>query len=239
MAENPYHEAVVLGPDGRHYFGRLVQTRTAPASPAAAAETPAKAAPSAPAAPPAPPPRRSDWTARLEAILRLPQANSRQRQALAFALETTIPPEAAGKLLAALPTDHDAGIPHGYVLLPTGAPPLPPDAARIASILRSPEAEGREAQARVLALEGVPAAQARQLLTSMPVRTTVHVPTIAERAAAEAEFGGEFEEMTGGTAAARRAARVDKMWRKATDKANAGVTTAATAAPAVTPNKQG
>lgn len=234
MAENPYHEAVVLAPDGRRYFGRLLQTRTAPASPAATPETPAPAP--APAAPPVP---RSDWTARLVAILDLPEARQRQRQALAWALESNVSPDAARKMLTTVPTDDAAKIAHGYVLLPTGAPPLPPDAARIATILRSQEAEGREAQARVLAVEGVPAAQARQLLAAMPVRTTVRIPTIAERAAAEAEFGGEFEEMTGGTAAARRKTRVDAMWKKATDKANAGVTTAAPAAPAVTRDKQG
>jgi hypothetical protein len=234
MAENPYHEAIIQGADGRMYQGRLVRTRTAVA--AAAPETPAKAATPAPA--PAPPPPRSDWTARLVAILRLPAANTRPRQALAWALETSITPDAAAKLLATLPTDAEANIAHGHRMLPSGAVALPPDAARIASILRSPEAGGREAQALTLALEGLPAATARQLLASMNITPAVHVPTIAERAAGEAEFGGEFEESFTGTPAQRRAARIDSMWKQSAERHNAGFKAPATAGPAVTPDNQ-
>lgn len=231
MTSNPYHEAVVLAPDGRHYFGRLVRTRATEKTVARVTGSPA------PAPAPAPAPR-SDWTARLVAILRLPAANTRPRQALCWAIETNVTADAAAKLLATLPTDAEANIAHAYTMLPSGAVAVPPDAERIASILRSPEAEGREAQALTLALESVPAGQARELLAAMPVRTTVRIPTIAERAKGEAEFGGQFEDVTEGNAAARRAARVDKMWRKAADRANAGVTTAAPAGPAVTPHKQ-
>jgi hypothetical protein len=87
--------------------------------------------------------------------------------------------------------------------------------ARIAAILTSPEAEGREAQARVLALETeMSAVDAAKVLAASPKASTS--ASIAERAAQEAELGAETP-----AEFHNRAERSIAGWAKAVTNANA------------------
>ena len=87
--------------------------------------------------------------------------------------------------------------------------------ARIAAILTSPEAEGREAQARVLALETeMSVADAAKVLAASPKASLP--TTIADRAAQEAELGAENP-----AEFHNRAERSIAGWAKAVTNANA------------------
>ena len=87
--------------------------------------------------------------------------------------------------------------------------------ARIAAILTSPEAEGREAQARVLALETeMSVADAAKVLAASPKASMS--ASIADRAAQEAELGAETP-----TDQRNRAERSIAGWAKAVTNANA------------------
>ena len=87
--------------------------------------------------------------------------------------------------------------------------------ARIAAILTSPEAEGREAQARVLALETeMSVADAAKVLAASP-KASVSA-SIADRAAQEAELGAETP-----AEFHNRAERSIAGWAKAVTNANA------------------
>jgi signal peptide peptidase SppA len=87
--------------------------------------------------------------------------------------------------------------------------------ARIASILTSPEAEGREAQARVLALETeMSVADAAKVLAASPKASMS--ASIADRAAQEAELGAETP-----AEFHNRAERSIAGWAKAVTNANA------------------
>jgi ClpP class serine protease len=87
--------------------------------------------------------------------------------------------------------------------------------ARIAAILTSPEAEGREAQARVLALETeMSATDAAKVLTASPKASTS--ASIADRAAQETELGAETP-----ADHRNRAERSIAGWAKAVTNANA------------------
>ena len=87
--------------------------------------------------------------------------------------------------------------------------------ARIAAILTSPEAEGREAQARVLALETeLSVADAAKVLAASP-KASVSA-SIADRAAQEAELGAETP-----AEFHNRAERSIAGWAKAVTNANA------------------
>jgi signal peptide peptidase SppA len=87
--------------------------------------------------------------------------------------------------------------------------------ARIAAILTSPEAEGREAQARVLALETeMSATDAAKVLAASPKASTS--ASIADRAAQETELGAETP-----ADHRNRAERSIAGWAKAVTNANA------------------
>ena len=86
--------------------------------------------------------------------------------------------------------------------------------ARVASIIRHPEAAGREAQAAVLALDTeMSAEEAGKVLAASP-KAGAATPSIEERAREEAEIGSDrsVAEMTSNEAAA------DKAWAKALGK---------------------
>ena len=87
--------------------------------------------------------------------------------------------------------------------------------ARIAAILTSPEAEGREAQARVLALETeMSVVDAAKVLAASPKASPS--ASIADRAAQEAELGAETP-----AEFHNRAERSIAGWAKAVTNANA------------------
>ena len=154
------------------------------------------------------------FASRLRAILDLPEARSRQRQALAIAAETAARPKEAAAILAALPDDKAAGFAHGGRLFPGSTAKHDAEALRILSILTSPEAEGREKQALEMALStSLPLDQVLALLRGVVRARSQAIPTIAERAAAETEIGEDFE-------VAKPAKRVDAAWAKAMESAN-------------------
>ena len=91
--------------------------------------------------------------------------------------------------------------------------------ARIASIVRDEVAEGRAKQAMTLALDtDLEAAQAVKVLGVAPKEFAARpaTPSIAERAAAEREFGPAFEEPAGGQKSA-------SLWASAVKSANASL----------------
>lgn len=164
------------------------------------------------------------FATRLRAILDLPEARNRQRQALAIAAETAASPKEAAAILGALPDDKAAGFAHGGTLFPGSTMKHDAEAQRILSILKSAEAEGREKQALELALgTSLPLEQVLALLRGVVRAQSSKIPTIAERAAAETEIGEDFEP-------AQPANRGDALWKKVLAAQNAGV-----AAPAAQP----
>ena len=89
--------------------------------------------------------------------------------------------------------------------------------ARIAAIIRSDAADGRTAQAIAMALDTDIAAEAAAKVLSVTPKAAV-TPTIAQRAAGEAEFGGDDN------AAVSKEAALDRMWSKSVDKMNSSFT---------------
>lgn len=158
----------------------------------------------------------SAFAGRLRAILGLPEATTRQRQALAIAAETKAEPKEAAAILAALPEDRAAGFRHGGSLFPASAVKHDAEAQRIIAIMRSPEAEGREAAALSLALNtSLPLREVASVLSrTLQAAEKPKTPTIAERAAMEAEFGGSYEPVRRGSS---------EIWKAAVGKANAGM----------------
>lgn len=167
----------------------------------------------------------SSFAGRVRAILGLPEAQTRQRQALALAAETQCTPSEAGVILRSLPTDAEASFPHGGNLLPSSSVKLDAEGQRIMRILRSPAAEGREKAALGLALDtALPPEQVFAILGRTPqVAAAPREPTIAERAAMEAEFGPSSYEI------GRRGSA--DIWKAAVEKANANMFAARGAAP--------
>lgn len=173
----------------------------------------------------------TEFGASLRAILALPAARNKQRQALAIAAESTVSPEQAAHILAALPEDNAAGFPHGGTIFDGSTVQHDAEAQRIMAIMRCPEAEGREAAALELATgTAMSVANAQTLLARMPKIERRRTASIAERAAAEREFGTTLEEMPvrGGAGG---------VWGRAVAKANRAVAQGAAASPtASTPN---
>lgn len=176
----------------------------------------------------------TEFGARIKAILALPAARNKQRQALAIAAETTSSPEQAARILGTLPDDAAASFPHGGTMFPSSTVEHDTEAQRIVSILRAPEAEGREGAALELATgTALPFDQVMALLARMPKVEAQRIPSIAERAAAEREFGSAAEEMP-----ARRG-NAAEAWRRAVEKANAGMVVASpTTTPPATPKME-
>lgn len=167
------------------------------------------------------------FSLRLKAILALPAARNKQRQALAIAAETTSSPQQTARILGTLPDDGAASFPHGGTMFPGSTVEHDAEAQRILSILRSPEAEGREGAALELATgTALPLDQVMALLARMPKVEAQRVLSIAERAALEREFGSAPEEMP-----ARRG-NAAEAWARAIEKVNADV---AAASPTTTP----
>jgi hypothetical protein len=188
MTDFEYHQF----PDGRVWAVPLEisRQRTAPRRESARQEAVARAAPPAPPAawiePEAPP----SFAARLRAIMDLPAARGRERQALAIVAETTSDATSANIVLRTLPTDAEAQFAHGGSLFPKSSVKLDADADRILAIVRSPEAEGRERSALELATgTALTVEQAIALLGTMPKAEASAVATIEQRAAEIEGFG--------------------------------------------------
>lgn len=156
---------------------------------------------------------------RCRQVVSSPWAWGRSRQALRMLLAVPSVTDATLKAcLRAVPVDHAA--PASALVLPTasdGDPTLIEETRRIASILNSPEARGREHVALEMALGGVAVAQALTLLAGMP--RTPAIPTIAERAAAEVEIGPDA-----GSEGGWKQSGVDAVWQRTLDALNSGGT---------------
>lgn len=117
---------------------------------------------------------------------------------------------AMSKADKAAPQAEDAGItPEAHAAAVTAArvEGAAAERARIASIMRSEAAAGREAQAAALALDtDIGADAAIKVLGATPVVAAKAAPTIAERAAAESEMG------TSAMAAADKDRSIDAAW---------------------------
>jgi signal peptide peptidase SppA len=90
---------------------------------------------------------------------------------------------------------------------------------RCAAIMRSEEAQGREAQAMALAFDtpGIGADDAVKVLGAAP-KASGRIPSIAARAASEAEFGTDDSQPVS------KEASYDRMWAKSVDKINSSFT---------------
>lgn len=156
---------------------------------------------------------------RLRSILELPAARNRQRQAVAIAAETAASPREAAAILATLPEDAAAGFAHGGTLFPGSIIQHDAEVQRILSIIRHPEAMGRERQALELATAtSLALDQAVALLAGMPKVERSRIPTIAERAAREREFGASFEPV-----GLTKQEKTKQSWDRAMAKANASI----------------
>ncbi len=155
---------------------------------------------------------------RCREVVNQPWCWGRSRQALRILLAApAVSDETLRACLRATPVDHAADA--SALVLPTAAEgdkAVIEETRRIASILNSPQAQGREQVALGLALDGpVPIAQAVALLASMP--RMPKVPTIAQRAAAETEIGSDTREADWG-----KKAGVDAIWQRTLDSLNRG-----------------
>lgn len=152
---------------------------------------------------------------RCREVVNEPWCWGRSRQALRLLLAVpAISDETLRACLRAAPVDHAADA--SALVLPTAAEgdkAVIEETRRMASILNSPQAQGREQVAIEMALGGVPVAQALTLLAGMP--RTPKIPTIAERAAAEIEIGPDA-----GGAGWGKAAGIDAIWRRTLDNLN-------------------
>lgn len=162
-------------------------------------------------------PGLSPFGARLRAILDLPEARERQRQAVALACETVASPGDIRAVLASLPTDAASRFTHADVMFPTGPAARSPEAERCLAIMRSQEAEGRERAAlEFVTGTELPADQVVALLSRLPkMAATPAIPTIAERAAGAAEFGASVA-----ASGDRATTRVDAAWERVTGRMN-------------------
>jgi signal peptide peptidase SppA len=132
---------------------------------------------------------------------------------------------AKGKLMsksheALAPQAENAGITaeaHAAAVAAARAEGAAAERARIAAIIRSDAADGRTAQAIAMALDTDIAAEAAAKVLSVTPKAAV-TPTIAQRAAGEAEFGGDDN------AAVSKEAALDRMWSKSVDKMNSSFT---------------
>lgn len=152
---------------------------------------------------------------RCREVVNQPWCWGRSRQALRILLAApAVSDETLRACLRATPVDHAADA--SALVLPTaseGDTALIAETQRIASILNSPQAQGREQVAMEMALGGVPIAQAVALLAGMP--RMPKIPSIAERAAAEAEIGPDNREAGWG-----RKAGIDAIWERTLDNLN-------------------
>ncbi|WP_220033685.1 hypothetical protein [Rhodobacter viridis] len=161
--------------------------------------------------------------ARIATVIRAGSSNGRPRQAARLALSTPISAEGAAAVLMTLPTDAAAS-PEALVV-PTAIGTFGTQAAvterrRIASILGHAEAEGRFPVAAALAVEtALDLGQALAALTSAPKSEARKYPTLAERSAAAGSFGP----LAGGADHMTRSQRVDAIWSKAVNDANASI----------------
>ena len=152
------------------------------------------------------------YRARVAAFLSAPGAAQRPRQALRLAANTDIAAKFAGNLLRQLPLDMEADppVPPASVVSPIPlSAAVDAERARIVSILIHTEAEGREHLARTLVFEtSADVATALSILAGAP--RAARIPTVAERAAGQAEFGPD----AGDDRPVRRSA-ADAAWDKA------------------------
>ena len=168
---------------------------------------------------------------RLRAILELPAARNKQRQALDIAAETRASVKEAAAILSTLGEDRQSNFPHGGTHFLNSTVTHDAEARRILSILRHAEAEGRESAALELATNTTLGLdQAVALLAGMPKVEHSRIPTIAERAAEGDWFGDDPSEPMA------RGRKADP-WAEAIKNANATFTTAPKPAPA-TPIKE-
>lgn len=157
---------------------------------------------------------------RVESIVKAGAGMRKRRQAVALAVETSMSPEDARRALSTMPTDDVAGIAHGASLAPGGVgqegPPVAKERKRVAGILNSDEAEGREDQALAFALSDVLEETARALLGRTPRSSSGGIDALVERQRGLGEFGAQPE-----VGAARGG--VDALWAEAVDRVNASM----------------
>lgn len=147
--------------------------------------------------------------ARTVEILRLHQATGRAVAAIALATKTTCATDTAARLLADLPQGASLDLP-GASLEPEAAA----EATRISAIMTAGAEPGRHHQATALVEAGIDASQAVAILAAM--RPAQRIASIEERAAQEAEFGGEAFDM----ADVGSGASVRQGWERAVQQAN-------------------
>lgn len=126
---------------------------------------------------------------------------------------------AMSKSTEAAPRAENAGISpeaHASALDSVRAEGAAAERARITAILRSDAANGREAQALAFALDtDIDADAAIKVLAAAPKAVATAVPSIAERATAEREFGGTTDPSHIHTSA--------QLWSKAVQSANRAI----------------
>lgn len=168
---------------------------------------------------------------RIASVIRKGADLGRPRQAARLALMTALDPAGARALMNTLPTDAAASkealsIPEAIGAFGTSAAQA--ERQRVASILSCPEAEGRFSIAAAIATETtLDAAQAIAALMAAPRQEARASKSLAERSREAGEFGADLS----GGAGRSKGERIDNMWSRAVQKANAqiGATTTPTA----------
>ena len=158
--------------------------------------------------------------ARTVEMLRLPQATGRAGAAIALATATTCAPDTAARLLADLPQGASLDLPNASL-----APEAAAEATRINAIMTAGAEPGRHHQAVALVEAGIDASAAVEILAAM--RPAQRIASIEERAAQEAEFGGDATDM----ADLGSGASVRTGWERAVKQANERIGATAAAAP--------
>lgn len=160
---------------------------------------------------------------RIGAVIRAGSSNGRPRQAARLALSTPINAEGAAAVLMTLPTDAAAS--PEALALPTqvgvfGSSVAQAERRRIGAILGHPEAADRFATASAIALDtGLDLSAAVAALMAAPRQAAKRFPSLEQRSREAGEFGA----LAGGADHLTRSQRVDAIWSKAVNDANASI----------------
>jgi hypothetical protein len=163
---------------------------------------------------------------RIASIVQIGVDCGRPRQALRLALSGPVGPDQARSILSGLPLDQDA--PAAALALPDastfGSEAAQAERKRIGSVFAHPAASGRFKSACALALEGheaIPAEAIAAMLAGLPKDAEIpRFPSLEERAADLAEFGGDGGDITVG---ATKGQAVAQGWSRAVNEANASL----------------
>ncbi|RHZ95334.1 hypothetical protein D1122_14875 [Cereibacter sphaeroides] len=148
----------------------------------------------------------------------------RARQIARLALAGPLTPTGAKALVSTLPLDSAApaeALRISSIAAQFGGPSAQSERSRIASILGSASAADRFSAAASFATStDFDVEQVKAALALLPVESTKRIPTIAERAAEMAEFGGSETAFSGRVDGKMD---VDAMWKKAVHEANVSI----------------